>query len=64
MPGLRPGVPTDEEGVKRKIIGQIRVFRGGSWLNVDPDSLAASARRRLDPSARDFGLGLRLVRST
>lgn len=39
-----------------------RVYRGGSWADVDPGRLAASARLWYFPSLRAHYLGFRLVR--
>ncbi len=44
------------------VISEVSVFRGGSWGNDVPGSLAASARLRYPPPFRNDLLGFRCMR--
>lgn len=39
-----------------------RFYRGGSWLNVKPEDLRASARAGHAPTSRIYDLGFRCAR--
>jgi eukaryotic-like serine/threonine-protein kinase len=52
--GPLPGCPTDRPG------GEARVIRGGSWASSEED-LRCSTCAHIDPRARRFDVGLRMV---
>jgi formylglycine-generating enzyme required for sulfatase activity len=43
--------------------GSLRVFRGGSWTNVDPAWVRAGYRNKRDPGSRTMILGFRCART-